>query len=155
MMIFGITVSAAVIWLMIAGIMAVLEAFTMGLTCIWFVGGAVCAAIAAVAGAHVIVQIIVFLAVSMILIACTRPLAKKRLNDRVQKTNIESVIGQTGIVEETVPAYGTGQVRVDGKMWTAVSEGIQIDRGRLVTVKSVRGVTLTVEETTEELERNI
>ena len=149
MTILGITLSAAVIWLMIAGIMAVLEAITMGLTCIWFVGGAVCAAIAAAAGAPVVVQIIVFLAVSAILIACTRPLAKKKLNDKVQKTNVESVIGQTGIVEEDIPSYGKGQVRVDGKVWTAVSEGTQIDKGRLVTVKNVRGVTLTVEKITQ------
>lgn len=149
MTIFGMTVSVAVIWLMIAGIMAILEAITMGLTCIWFVGGAVCAAIAAAAGAPVVVQIIIFMVVSAILIACTRPLAKKKLNDRVQKTNIESVIGQTGIVEDAVPSYGKGQVRVDGKVWTAVSEGVRIEKGRLVTVKSVRGVTLTVEEIEE------
>lgn len=153
MTIFGMTVSVAVIWLMIAGIMAILEAITMGLTCIWFVGGAVCAAIAAAAGAPVVVQIIIFMAVSAILIACTRPLAKKKLNDRVQKTNIESVIGQTGIVEDAIPSYGKGQVRVDGKVWTAVSEGVRIEKGRLVTVKSVRGVTLTVEEI-EETEQN-
>ena len=54
MTIFGITFSEAVMWLMIAGIMAILEAITMGLTCIWFVGGAVCAAIAAAVGAPVI-----------------------------------------------------------------------------------------------------
>lgn len=149
MTIFGMTVSVAVIWLMIAGIMAILEAITMGLTCIWFVGGAVCAAIAASAGATVVVQIIIFMVVSAILIACTRPLAKKKLNDRVQKTNIESVIGQKGIVEDAIPSYGKGQVRVDGKVWTAVSEGVRVEKGRLVTVKSVRGVTLTVEEIEE------
>ena len=82
MTIFGITFSEAVMWLMIAGIMAILEAITMGLTCIWFVGGAVCAAIAAAVGAPVIVQVIIFLVVSAILVACTRPLAKKKLNDR-------------------------------------------------------------------------
>ena len=120
MTIFGITFSEAVMWLMIAGIMAILEAITMGLTCIWFVGGAVCAAIAAAVGAPVIVQVIIFLVVSAILVACTRPLAKKKLNDRVQKTNIESV-----------------------------SEGRPIDKGRLVTIKSIRGVTLTVEEIKE------
>ena len=106
MTIFGITFSEAVMWLMIAGIMAILEAITMGLTCIWFVGGAVCAALAAAVGAPVIVQVIIFLVVSAILVACTRPLAKKKLNDRVQKTNIESVVGQTGIVEEDLPSYG-------------------------------------------------
>ena len=153
MTIFGITVSAAVMWLMIAGIMAILEAITMGLTCIWFVGGAVCAAIAAAAGAPAVVQIIIFMVVSAILIACTRPLAKKKLNDRVQKTNVESVIGQTGIVEEAIPSYRKGQVRVDGKVWTAVSEGSPIDKGRLVKIKSVRGVTLTVEEI-EETDQN-
>ena len=146
MTVFGITVSAAVLWLLAAGIMAIIEAFTLGLTSIWFAGGAVGAAIMAMLGFSLPVQIAVFLLVSVILIAATRPLAKKRLNARVEKTNIDAVIGQEGTVEEDIPAHGSGQVRVDGKTWTAVSSGVEIKKGALVIIKGVRGVTLTVEE---------
>ncbi len=150
MTIFGITFSAAVLWLFAAGILAIIEAFTLGLTSIWFAAGAAGAAIAAMLGASLPIQIAVFLVISIILIAMTRPLAKKRLNAKVEKTNIDAVIGQEGMVEEDIPTYGSGQVRVDGKSWTAVSSGEEIKKGKLVIVKSVRGVTLTVEEKEQE-----
>ena len=146
MTVFGITVCAAVLWLFAAGIMAIIEAFTLGLTSIWFAGGAVGASIMAMLGFSLPVQIAVFLLLSVILIAATRPLAKKRLNARVEKTNVEAIIGQEGIVEEAIPIHGSGQVRADGKTWTAVSTGEEIEKGALVIIKSVRGVTLTVEE---------
>ena len=150
MTIFGITFSAAVLWLFAAGILAIIEAFTLGLTSIWFAAGAAGAAIAAMLGASLPIQIAVFLVISIILIAMTRPLAKKRLNAKVEKTNIDAVIGQEGMVEEDIPTYGSGQVHVDGKSWTAVSSGEEIKKGKLVIVKSVRGVTLTVEEKEQE-----
>ena len=106
MTVLGITFSAAVLWLFVAGIMSILEAITLGLTCIWFAGGAVGASIAAMLGAP----------------------------------------GKEGIVEKEIPVYGSGQVRVGGKMWTAVSPGNKIAEGSIVIVKDVRGVTLTVEE---------
>lgn len=150
MTVFGITFSAAVLWLFVTGIMLILEAVTLGLTCIWFAGGAAGAAIAAMLGATVIVQIAVFLVISIVLLAVTRPIAKKRFNAKVEKTNIESIPGREGIAEEEIPVYGSGRARVDGKVWTAVSSGESIPEGSIVTVKSVRGVTLTVEEKRQE-----
>lgn len=150
MTIFGITFSAAVLWLFVAGIMAILEAVTLGLTCIWFAGGAVGASISAMLGAPVIVQVAVFLVISIVLLAVTRPIAKKRFNARVEKTNIESIPGMEGFVEKEIPAYGSGQVRVDGKVWTAVSAGESIAEGSIVIIKDVRGVTLTVKEKKQE-----
>lgn len=77
--ILGITFSAAVIWIIAAGLLAIIEAFTLGLTTIWFAGGAVCASAAAMFGAPVIVQIAVFLAISVLLLVITRPIVKRRL----------------------------------------------------------------------------
>ena len=116
MTIFGITLSAAVVWLVIAGLLAIIEAFTLGLTTIWFAGGAVAASISAMFGAGTVVQVIVFLVVSIILLAVTRPVVKRKLNSRTQKTNADALIGQEGIVEEDIFPYTNGQVRADGKM---------------------------------------
>ena len=150
MTVMGVFITAPVLWLAAAGILAVIEAFTLGLTSIWFAGGAVCAAIADMLGASPVIQILVFLAVTVVLLAVTRPLAKKRLNARVEKTNIDGIIGTEGIVLETIPEHGSGQVRADGKIWTAVSAGGEIAPKSIVTVKEVRGVTLTVEEKKQE-----
>ena len=116
MTIFGITLSAAVVWLVIAGLLAIIEAFTLGLTTIWFAGGAVAASISAMFGAGTVVQVIVFLVVSIILLAVTRPVVKRKLNSRTQKTNADALIGQEGIVEEDIFPYTNGQVRADGKI---------------------------------------
>lgn len=146
MTILGITFSAAVIWIIAAGLLAIIEAFTLGLTTIWFAGGAVCASAAAMFGAPVIVQIAVFLAISVLLLVITRPIVKRRLNDRTEKTNVEAIIGQEGIAEEDISQYVNGQVRADGKIWSATCETGEIKKGKVVIIKSIKGVTLTVEE---------
>lgn len=150
MTIFGITLSAAVVWLVIAGLLAIIEAFTLGLTTIWFAGGAVAASISAMFGAGTVVQVIVFLIVSIILLAVTRPVVKRKLNSRTQKTNADALIGQEGVVEEDILPHTSGQVRADGKMWTAACRDHAIKKGTVVIIKSIRGVTLNVEEKRQE-----
>ncbi|MDO4485518.1 MAG: NfeD family protein [Bacillota bacterium] len=150
MTIMGIALNAATIWLIAAALLFVIEAFTLGLTTVWFGGGAIGAAIAAMLGASVLTQVIVFMAVSILLLIFTRPIVKSRLNSRTEKTNIEAVIGQEGIAETDISEYKPGQVRADGKMWTAVCPSGTIPRGTVVTVVSIKGVTLTVEEKKEE-----
>ena len=146
MTIFGITVSAATIWFVVGGILAIIEAVTLGLICIWFAGGAVGAAIAAMLGASPLVQIIVFLVVSAVLVAVTRPIAKKRFNNKTEKTNVDALIGQTGVVEEKITSESSGQVKADGKVWRAISESGEIEKGSVVVIKSIKGVTIMVEE---------
>ena len=146
MTIFGIAVSAATIWFVVGGILAIIEAVTLGLVCIWFAGGAVGAAIAAMLGASPLVQIIVFLVVSAVLVAVTRPIAKKRFNNKTEKTNVDALIGQAGVVEERITPESPGQVKADGKVWRAVSESGEIEKGSVVVIKSIKGVTIMVEE---------
>ncbi len=146
MTIFGVTISAATIWFIIAGILAFIEALTLGLVCIWFAGGAVGAAIAAMFGASPLVQIIAFLVVSAILVAVTRPIAKKRFNSKTEKTNVDALIGQTGVVEERITPENSGQVRADGKVWRAVCDAGELEKGTVVVIKSIKGVTIMVEE---------
>lgn len=146
MTILGITLSSAALWFIAAGVLALVEAFTLGLISIWFAGGAVMAGLAAMLGASALVQVIVFLAASIVLIAATRPLAKKRLNDRTEKTNVDALIGREGIVTEEISQYRTGQVRADGKIWTPACETGEIKKDAVVVIKSIKGVTITVEE---------
>lgn len=150
MIIFGMTVSLATLWFLAAGLLAVIEAISLGLVSIWFAGGAVGAAVAAMLGAPLIVQVIVFLVLSAILVAVTRPLAKKRLNAKTERTNVDALIGQTGMVEEKITQYKPGQVRADGKIWTAACTSGEIKKGAIVIIKSIKGVTIMVEEINKE-----
>ena len=84
-----------VIWLSLFVLFLVIEIITMGLTTIWFAGGALVAFLVAVLGLGLGVQIIIFAIVSLALLAVTRPLAMKYFNQERQKTGAELLIGQT------------------------------------------------------------
>ena len=146
MTIMGLTLGASTLWLIGAAAFAVIEACTLGLVCIWFAGGAVVASIAAMLGASTLVQVIVFLVVSVILLIITKPIVSKKLNSKTEKTNVDAIIGMEGIVEAEISQYKSGQVRADGKIWTATCENGIIEKGDVVIIKSIKGVTITVEK---------
>lgn len=135
-----------IIWLVLAAILIVSEIVSLGLTTIWFAGGAIVAAIAAHFGAHWIVQILVFAAVSFVLLIFTRPIAQKHLMKDVEKTNIDGLIGAKGLVTEAIDnTKATGVVVLDGKEWTARTvDGDIIEKDCTVKVESISGVKLMV-----------
>ena len=91
-----------VIWLSLFVLFLVIEIITMGLTTIWFAGGALVAFLVAVLGLGLGVQIIIFAIVSLALLAVTRPLAMKYFNQERQKTGAELLIGQKALVIEEI-----------------------------------------------------
>lgn len=146
MTIMGITLSAAVIWLVVAIVFAVIEAATMGIATVWFAIGAAAAAVCAMLGAPVIVQVIVFAVISLVLLYFTRPLVKNKLKVGSEKTNIDSLIGKQAVVTAEIPEMGTGEVRVNGLAWTAVSADPHqvITEGSVVKIDDIEGVKLIV-----------
>lgn len=84
------------IWLIITVILIVVEIITLGLTSIWFAGGAFVAGLISLTGAHWLVQLLVFAVVSTLLFVFTRPFAAKHLMKNVEKTNVDSLIGKEG-----------------------------------------------------------
>ena len=95
----------------------VVEAVTAGLVSIWFVPGAVAGLIAAMAGAGLLIQLVLFLAVSAAALAATRPLVKKLSAGRAVPTNADRVLGRTARVTETIDNdSASGAVYVDGEL---------------------------------------
>ena len=139
---------AWIIWLAAFVILIGIEAATMALTTIWFAGGALIAFLIALAGGPLWLQITLFLAVSVVLLLFTRPLALKYMNKGVEKTNVDSMPGKSGIVTQSIDNLkAQGKVTVNGMEWTARSkDGSQIEEGRVVRVYGVEGVKLIVEE---------
>ena len=86
------------IWLIVFVACILIEIITLGLTTIWFAGGALIAAISAALGAPLWLQSILFGAVSLILLFFTRPVAVKYFNKDRVKTNAESLVGRQAIV---------------------------------------------------------
>ena len=138
-----------ILWLIVLVAAIVIESMTMGLTSIWFSGGAIAAMIVELLNGSISLQIIVFLIISLILLFYTRPIAVKHFNQKREKTNLDTVIGRTAVV--SIPIHNlkeTGQVMLDGKEWTARSNDSskQFDKDALVKVVAIRGVKLMVEE---------
>lgn len=141
--------SLTTIWLIVFVACIVIEIATMGLTTIWFAGGALIAAIGAAVGAPLWLQLALFVAVSLVLLFFTRPIAVKYFNKDRVKTNAESLVGQQAIViSEINNLQGIGQVTVGGQEWTArsVEEDMVLPIGSVVIIRAISGVKLMVEE---------
>lgn len=144
------TMNPTIFWLIVLIVLVIIEIATMGLTTIWFAGGALAATIAAAVGAPVFIQIPLFLIVSFLLLYFTRPLAVKYFNRDRTRTNVESMLGRKGVVTGDIDNLkAQGQVTVGGMEWSARStmDSVQIPAGAVVTVQAVNGVKLIVEET--------
>ncbi len=137
-----------VIWLIVAAMLIIVEIGTMGLTTIWFAGGAILAAAAAAFGAKWIVQALIFAVVSLLLLVLTRPIAQKHLMKSQEKTNVESLVGKTAIVTSDIDNLKEeGTVKVNGLEWTARSaDDTVIEKGSEVVITSISGVKLIVEK---------
>lgn len=138
----------AVYWLIASAVFLLVEILTLGLTSIWFAGAAVVAAILALIGIPFLIQMLIFVVVTCLLFALTRPIAKRYLNNKVQKTNTDALIGQQAIVKETINNMESkGRVQLNGQDWTARSmeAGEIIPVGSEVTVRKIQGVKLIVE----------
>lgn len=138
-----------IFWLILFVVLLIIEIFTMGLTTVWFAGGALVAFILAFAGLGLPVQIIVFLLVSILLLVLTRPIAIKFFNQERQKTNADRLIGQRAVVLETIDTlHGTGRVEVNGMEWSAKVEDpiAVIEAGTVVSIEGIQGVKLIVKK---------
>lgn len=145
-------------WLIAMIIFVVGELITIGLTSIWFAAGALAALLAALMGFGLIGQIVVFILVSGILLWLTRPWAQRFINSKVQKTNVDSIVGERMRLTERVNNFDhTGRATVHGQDWSVQIEDDKetLEPGALVEVVRVSGVKLIVkkvEETKKEKE---
>ncbi len=138
-----------IFWLVALVLFILIEIATMGLTTIWFAGGALVAVIASALGLPLVVQIVLFFAVSFALLYFTRPMAVKYFNKDRVKTNAESLVGRQAIViSEIDNLQGIGQVTVGGMEWSArtAEAGVRLDVGSVVNIIAINGVKLIVEE---------
>ncbi len=141
-----------IIWLVLLILFIAIEIATMGLTTIWFAGGALMAAITAAVGLPIYVQIATFLVISITMLIFTRPVAVKYFNKDRIKTNAESIVGSQAVVTSLIDNLSsTGQVRINGMEWTArtTDDNVKISEGNIVTVVAINGVKLVVEQRKE------
>ena len=139
----------SVFWLIAMVVLLVIEAVVPGLISIWFALGALAALISALFHAPVWLQIVWFVAVSVIALVLTRPLVRKYVNSRITPTNADMVIGKDAVVTEGIDnLHAKGEGLLDGKTWTARmdQETEKAETGETVRVLRIEGVKLIVEK---------
>ena len=137
---------AAILWFILMIVFLWMESSTVSLISIWFAAGALAAMIAALLDAQIWQQLVLFVAVSVLLLASLRTVVKKFITPKLVKTNVDAVVGSTGIVVEQIDnIHGVGRVKLGGMEWSARStENVKIPENTLVTVDRVEGVKVFV-----------
>lgn len=133
---------AAIVWLVLMVVFLAAEASTVSMVSLWFAAGALIALLTALAGGPAWLQTLLFLVVSAGLLLALRPLVKKYLSPKLTATNVDSVVGSTGLVTAAIDnVSAVGQVKLGAMEWTARStSGQPIPAGTLVKVDRIEGV---------------
>ncbi|MCI5873440.1 MAG: NfeD family protein [Clostridiales bacterium] len=137
----------AIVWIGLIILFAAVEIATVGLTSIWFAGGALAALLCYALGLSEIWQFAIFVIVSLVLLIFTRPWALKYFKPYLVKTNYEQALDENVCLTEAVDNLrGTGTAVYKGQEWTARAyhENETFEAGTIVKVKEIRGVTMYV-----------
>ncbi|MGI5199184.1 NfeD family protein [Streptomyces sp. CA-288835] len=108
--------------------------------------GAVAGALTAGLGGGVVLQVLVFIAVSVALIAVVRPIAARHRSQMPQlATGIDALKGKQAVVLERVDSSG-GRVKLGGEVWSAraLDTGRAYEVGQEVDVVDIEGATAIV-----------
>ncbi len=134
-------------WIAVLAVALVAEAFTADLVAIWFFPAALVSMVLAFFKVPVPLQFLVFVMLGLMLVFATRPLCKKLVRHKDDKTNTDALIGQVALVtEEIANIRESGEVKIGGLRWSARAEDPSriIPVGTEVTVLEIKGVKLIV-----------
>lgn len=132
-------------WLGMAIIFTLIEVFTAGLTTIWFAIGSIPMIFLSFLPIPFLYQVLIMLVISIVLLIFTRPFFVKKLNANKEKTNIDALIGKTALVTKKITKFEKGEVKIDGKIWTAKSVSDEdLEEGTECLLQSIEGVTAIV-----------
>lgn len=132
-------------WIITFLILVVIELVTVNLVTVWFAIGAIAGYISTYFTDNIAIQMGIFIAVSVVSLVPARKIVNKFKIRNIEPTNLDRVIGQIGIVTEEITKSKYGEVKVDGKKWTAMSsENISV--GSKVEILSIDGVKLKVKK---------
>lgn len=136
---------AWIYWLIIMLILSFVEIITINLVTIWFVASAGIALLVSLITDSYYIQFLTFGICGLLIMVLTRPLLKKLMKKDKTKTNLDRVIGMEGICTEEISKNKVGEVKVDGKRWSAVSP-VKINVGDEVIITDIDGVKLKVKK---------
>mgnify|MGYP001055530588 CR=1 FL=1 len=134
----------AFFWLGLFVVLLIIEICTINLVSIWFAIGAFVSFFVSMFTENIFIQGAVFLVVSLLTLLVTKPFIKKMKFQNV-RTNLDRVVGMEGVVTEEISKFEIGEVKVDGKRWSAKSDS-SISVGDVVEIERIDGVKLIVKK---------
>ena len=132
-------------WLTVVIILSFVECMTIDLVTIWYIASGLCTIVLSLFIDNFVIQFAFFTILGTILLITTKSFLKDVLKSKDIKTNFDRVIGMKGIVTEEINENSIGEVKVDGKRWSAISDK-KIDLNKEVVILDIDGVKLKVEE---------
>ncbi|MET4061882.1 membrane protein implicated in regulation of membrane protease activity [Arthrobacter sp. UYP6] len=134
------------VWLVLFLGLAAVETLTLDLFFAMLSVGALGAMLAAVFGAPLFLQVVVFCIVALLMIVVVRPVALKHLErgPKDQRSNIDRLIGAPAVALEAV-TDSAGTVKIGGDIWTArTPDGSSLGAGTPALVTRIDGATAVV-----------
>ena len=134
-------------WILVAIICGAIEIFTAGFWFLWLAIAGVIVALLVQFGLlpALELQLLVFALFTLLLIVFTRPLVVKFIKSNDTVSNVKALIGQHGITLTSIVPMQFGQVKVNGEIWTAVTEE-ELEENTRVEVIGIDGVKLMVKK---------
>jgi membrane protein implicated in regulation of membrane protease activity len=132
------------LWLGIILITLIVEFITSDMVAIWFTAAAIPSFILALLDVNEIFQIIAFVVVSVLLLSLTRPFVMKYFKTNEIKSNVDAIMGQTGIVIKEITPTTVGRIKIRSGEWSAIAKET-IGLGENVRILDIEGVKLIVE----------
>lgn len=132
-----------ILWLVVIVLLVFLEVSTINLVCVWFILSGLVSLILSFFIDSFYIEFAVFVVLGLILMILTRPILVKKFARKNVKTNSDRVLGMEGVVTEEITKLKIGEVKVDGKRWSAISDE-KIEVGTTIIVESIDGVKLVV-----------
>ena len=130
-------------WLIIIVILTIVEASTVNLVSIWFIASAIVSLVLSFIYDSLFLEIGTFVILGIILMILTKPFLDKCIKSKSVKTNLDRVVGMHGICTEEIKKNVVGEVKVDGKRWSAISTE-KINVNDEVLIEAIDGVKLKV-----------
>lgn len=137
-----------IFWLVLVIVLSFVEIATVSLVSIWFVASGIVAMILSFFIEDTAIITTVFILLGIFLLVLSRPIVNKLRSKDNEKTNLDRIIGETAIVTEDIKKNEVGEVKVDGKRWSAISKEKCL-KGDTVKILKIDGVKLIVEKESE------
>lgn len=135
------------VWLAVAAVLGVAELMSLDLVLVMLAVGALAGAVTAVAGAPLVLQLLVAGGAAAAMLLLVRPPVVHRLHSGPElRLGHDKLVGREALVTARITALESGRIRLGGEDWSATPyDGTTtIEPGATVEVLQIRGATALV-----------